>query len=551
MFLLLPLSGQDVYTTGTPAVGSAVTTSDLFQFRDVSVTTGAGKVKPMTFGELVNVPGLFSSVPDGTFTLSKLAQSGATSGQVAKWNGSAWAPAADAGGVVDIAAVNAAIDDNPESTLRLLPVGNGADHFSRMANYSVDALVNGYKPPSILFFGDSMIGTAQSRIKPAVDAHLDTTSFGWLNPAVSGGAATEDDACVKWITGTTYALDNTGETVTFGDEVSFAVEGNTLKVYYLRQPGGGVFKIQSSLNGAAFADEAGYTTINTNGALAGVVVTIPKSNWRANWRIQCVHVSGGLVNVIGAGVWDTQRFGARVSIMANGSNAINNLDNASLTARAITDPILADLAPNIIVLSHLDGASVVTAQGVFQSNVNAGVLTGAGNGAPSWIVVGPPVGHSDLLDIDRKAQADAQRVLARTRDDAFFDNRQWAGTPAEALANGYLNPGDVHYTFKAQAKWVPELFRFMGLNYTLTGSFRRTSSFKPQGGPAIRPSKGTFSGTGTNIEIPGSLRLTGSTILEDTAGAASANDAASITYNNDAIVLAPALAGGFAVSNYN
>jgi len=64
VFLLLAhLSrAQDIYTDGPLATGANVTTSDKIQFRDVSVTTGAGKVKHMTLGELVNVPGMFGSV---------------------------------------------------------------------------------------------------------------------------------------------------------------------------------------------------------------------------------------------------------------------------------------------------------------------------------------------------------------------------------------------------------------------------------------------------------------------------------------------------------
>lgn len=110
---IAPLFAQDIYTTGTPATGANVTTADLIQFRDVSVTTGAGKVKPMPIGELVNVPGLFSAVPNGTFSLAKISQSGATTGQVPKWNGTAWAPAADAGEPVTSGAVISALGYTP------------------------------------------------------------------------------------------------------------------------------------------------------------------------------------------------------------------------------------------------------------------------------------------------------------------------------------------------------------------------------------------------------------------------------------------------------
>ncbi|MCS6930559.1 MAG: hypothetical protein NZM43_13810, partial [Saprospiraceae bacterium] len=50
---------------------------------------------PTEFGSSDTVPQ--SAVPSG-IPLSKLAQSGATIGQVVKWDGSAWAPANESGG---------------------------------------------------------------------------------------------------------------------------------------------------------------------------------------------------------------------------------------------------------------------------------------------------------------------------------------------------------------------------------------------------------------------------------------------------------------------
>lgn len=141
---IAPLFAQDVFTTGTPAAGVNVTTADLIQFRDVSVTTGAGKVKPMTFGELVNVPGLFSAVPNGTFSLAKLAQSGATTGQVVKWNGTAWAPAADASEAVTSGAVTTALGFTPVNPSSVSNVGgaNKIVSLSSGGDFTTGAFVN-------------------------------------------------------------------------------------------------------------------------------------------------------------------------------------------------------------------------------------------------------------------------------------------------------------------------------------------------------------------------------------------------------------------------
>lgn len=93
--LCLRAHAQSVETVDQKAAisGSAVDKdNDFLLLRDASVTTGAA-LKKLTVGDLVYVPGLFSSVPSGVFTLGKLAQSGATTGQVATWNGTGWAPA--------------------------------------------------------------------------------------------------------------------------------------------------------------------------------------------------------------------------------------------------------------------------------------------------------------------------------------------------------------------------------------------------------------------------------------------------------------------------
>ncbi len=67
-----------------------------------------------------------TNLKDASVTMSKIAQAGATSGQVIKWNGSAWAPAADAGGA-SIAEYNIAVTGaNAGSNLRVTASNTGA-----------------------------------------------------------------------------------------------------------------------------------------------------------------------------------------------------------------------------------------------------------------------------------------------------------------------------------------------------------------------------------------------------------------------------------------
>lgn len=60
-----------------------------------AVTTGKIANNAVNNSKLADDAVTTSKIVNATVTLAKLAQSGATSGQVPKWNGSAWAPAAD------------------------------------------------------------------------------------------------------------------------------------------------------------------------------------------------------------------------------------------------------------------------------------------------------------------------------------------------------------------------------------------------------------------------------------------------------------------------
>ncbi len=67
-----------------------------------------------------------SNLKDGAVTMAKIAQAGATSGQVIKWNGSAWAPAADAGGGSISEYSIAVTGANAGSNLRVTASSTGA-----------------------------------------------------------------------------------------------------------------------------------------------------------------------------------------------------------------------------------------------------------------------------------------------------------------------------------------------------------------------------------------------------------------------------------------
>ena len=152
LILATAASAQNV--DNLPAVtASAIASGDKILIRDVSraATTAAEPMVTTTIDQLVAVPSFFTNLPAGSFTLSKLAQSGATSGQVPTWNGAAWAAATPE--TVTNSAVNSAISSNPSASR------------AAMGAY--------YKPlvSKVAIMGDSITANARESIKRCLDGY--------------------------------------------------------------------------------------------------------------------------------------------------------------------------------------------------------------------------------------------------------------------------------------------------------------------------------------------------------------------------------------------
>jgi hypothetical protein len=221
----------------------------------------------------------------------------------------------------------------------------------------------------------------------------------------------------------------------------------------------------------------------------------------------------------------------------------NNLDAQAATPRAITDPIFADLAPHLIIISHADGAAMTTAhQATVQNNMLAGVATNGANRVPSFLIIGPPVGYNSTTDAAFQAQQAVQQALADSRGDAFYDNRSWALPVASALANGYIVDADVHYTEKAVNNWVASMFNKIGLAQSAYTSKGLPPSIKLARSGTLRAYKTDYEINGNHHpEIVGALSIvnragesgSGYLRLESATGSTSNNDACTIDYNGN------------------
>lgn len=390
-----------------------------------------------------------------------------------------------------------------------------------------------FPKPTIFLFGDSMIGTSSTVMLSSLQSTYGQSGQNMDIALTGSGSAVLNDSCNYWLNGTTYPITASGHTATLGTSGgAFPLLGNVLKLYYVIEPGAGTFQVQISENGGAWTNEG--AVVNAAGTLAGGIWTVTKTTIRATYRIQAVWVSGA-TKIIGGRVEDTTRRGGKFYFVSNGSSGINNTDNAFLnTPAAIVNPIMADIAPNLCILSHLDGAAMVNAyQSGVQNKITTGITSGGG-ATPSWLIIGPAIsGVSEAQDTLNGEQAEAQRVLAVSRFDAFFDNRGWALPWSTAAARGLLDGSGVHYSALAQEQWIPAMITKMGLAQARGLGPSKLDEL------SIGSRKLTYNTASGTLDVDGSLRIHGasSLILEDRTTPANQNDFGAIYYSNNIINL--------------
>jgi len=401
--------------------------------------------------------------------------------------------------------------------------------------------VSGYAP-RIALMGDSMIGMPITKMRQHIWKLFGQGGVIFVEPSGSGGATTLTTAYTTWYNGYAVRLSNTGHTATIGlNGGNSGVAGDKMKLYYVTKPGGGTFKVQSTEDGTTWTDEVGYTAVSSDGTLAGSIIDLAaKTTIRKVRRLRAVWVSGGEVDIIGGAIYDTRSYGAMVALLAPQSNDL--ADNITAST-AIMNPIFADIGVDLFVYSHFDGgqANWAANQETWQNMVNTASAT-----TPTWLVIGPPAGEDDAQDVFNAAQAAAQKTIAESRGDAFWDNRRWAGTPTQANAWGLQIDGDIHYEELAQWQWIVQCFEDVGVAMSITGFPAANESLALKYAPQIRRSRNWVGGTIDELEILGTLRLCnppgltgiGMLRLEDINGATSYQDIGSVSYETNTLWLA-------------
>ncbi len=108
---VVPMSGDiAINADGVTAIVTGTVTSNKIangtiiaeDLADNAVTTAKILDANVTTAKILDANVTTAKILDANVTMSKIAQAGATSGQAIKWNGTAWAPADDAGGATDL-----------------------------------------------------------------------------------------------------------------------------------------------------------------------------------------------------------------------------------------------------------------------------------------------------------------------------------------------------------------------------------------------------------------------------------------------------------------
>lgn len=286
--------------------------------------------------------------------------------------------------------------------------------------------------PKVLFVGDSL--SEGNAIYGAADAL--TRKFGAIQSEgprgnigvnLAGGAAEVEDAAY-WHS-PFYTVPASGS-VEFKRNSTQQIESSGVVVYYVKESGAGTFKTQVSSAGGSYADVG--TTTNANASLAGGVlsVTFPLRGLNS---VKVVGVSG-TVRIIGSRYINENRAGAQFSAIAKGGASITDFLQ---TPVAILNPILADIAPDVVVWQMAESASEVESNlPTMYSRINTAAAT-----TPDWVFM-PTYVQGAIYDQERAAV----RNYADSQGQIYIDASEIANAE-----NGLLSGDGVHPTTKGSS----------------------------------------------------------------------------------------------------
>ncbi len=339
------------------------------------------------------------TISEDAITLAKLNQMGATADQVLKWNGTAWAPAADAGGT--------AYTDGAGITLtgNVFSVDNLAGEVTGPTSATVIA---GNAVTSAKIANATIALEDLSDMGAAADQVLKWNGTAWAPAADAGGTAYTDGAGIT-LTGNVFSVDNlagevtgpTSATVIAGNAVTSAKIANaTIALEDLSDMGAAADQVLK-WNGTAWAPaaDAGGTAY-TDGAgitLTGNVFSVDNLAGEVTGPTSATVIAGNAVT------------SAKI---ANATIALEDLSDMGAAADQVLKWNGTAWAPAADAggTAYTDGAGITLTGNVFSVDNLAGEVTGptsatviAGNAVTSAKIANATIALEDLSDMGAAA----------------------------------------------------------------------------------------------------------------------------------------------------
>jgi hypothetical protein len=342
----------------------------------------------------------------------------------------------------------------------------------------------------VLVFGDSVANLQVSYNLLAL-----AKSYGDLGTGASPTASATGDVIVNNGGGVpynyTYSLSGSYTDIGTSGTATWARGGataraDTLKVYYIKEPGAGTFKVQLSTDGVSFADESGYTSVSASigSGLQLGIITIAKTV--GNFAIRVVGLTGR-VKVLATVFGNTTDNGVIQFHLERGGLGLdqaNSMDSGLFTA------FMQDLAPDIAFFQMKEGSTFATDLATHITRFNAALPN------MDWVYLQSTPDSGDTGSTGSIWQNAVMRTQAVANGNAVIDLRSPTINYATCVALGWVadgtHPGAACNQMLAEFVIAPALGLLSGVTAPRTGnvingsvktaSFAVSSSYA--GGPA-------------------------------------------------------------------
>lgn len=307
-----------------------------------------------------------------------------------------------------------------------------------------------FKPQFVLRFLNSQLGGSSiGDAAPTAAAAYAGSGGGWLNTNVVAGTFTTNpaDGYTYWPTGQLSQL-------TTGTRVQWITGGVTptftrVKVYYIREPGAGVFNIKVG----------GSTVTSPDASNASVALgsyEIVQSSATATIELQ--HASGGNVRVVGVIFSATAFNGVNNADVAVGGLALSNA-MSSAQCRALFTAFVTDWAPDISFVEMDDVIDPADATKL------GDCLDGSATG--DKVIIASTPSAADPTSTTRR---DLWKTFVAGRNRTFFFFDGWTPvSPYQTLSDlGWQGDG-THPSFECSAYLSDLLMDQLGLRQSVYG----------------------------------------------------------------------------------